>query len=67
MTLAQLLATLDDNASLMVTLVDSSANNLIKFNAAGYEAVDSATLARTVNKITVNGQYAISVLIADAE
>lgn len=65
MTLAQLSAALVTNTSLMVTLVDASGNTLIKYNAAGYEVLDDTTLAMTVNKVTVAGQYALTVIIAE--
>lgn len=65
MTLAQLSAALVTNTSLMVTLVDASGNTLIKYNAAGYEVLDETTLAMTVSKVTVAGQYALTVIIAE--
>lgn len=65
MTLAQLSATLVTNTNLMITLVDASANTLIKYSAAGYESVDPTILAKTVNKVTVTGQYAITIVIAE--
>ncbi len=67
MTLAQLSEALAGNANLMVSLVDSKGDTLIKYTAAGYEAVDSTVMARNVIKVIVNGNYNLSVVIADAE
>jgi hypothetical protein len=67
MTLAQLSEALSTNANLMVSLVDSKGDTLIRYTAAGYEAVDSAIMARKVSKVIVNGNYSLSVVIADAE
>ena len=51
----------------MVSLVDSKGDTLIRYTASGYESVDSAIMARKVNKVIVNGNYSLSVVIADAE
>ena len=67
MTLAQLSEALSTNANLMVSFVDSKGDTLIRYTASGYESVDSAIMARKVNKVIVNGNYSLSVVIADAE
>lgn len=65
MTLNELSVALASNTNLMVTIVDGSANTLVKYNAAGYEAIDASVMARNVNKVTITGQFSITVVIAE--
>ncbi len=62
MALSDLLVALKDNAKLYVTLIDGE-NELISFNAAGYESVESDLGARTVDKIIVDSITFIKVYL----
>jgi hypothetical protein len=62
MALSDLLVALKDNAKLYVTLIDGE-NELISFNAAGYESVESDLGARTVEKIIVDSITFIKVYL----
>ncbi len=62
MALSDLLVALKDNAKLYVTLIDGE-NELISFNAAGYESVESDLGARTVDKIIVDSVSVIKVVL----
>lgn len=65
MVLSDLLVALKDNASLFVTLADKEGNELITFNAAGYESVESDLGARGVNKITLESLNKIAIVLED--
>lgn len=62
MALSDLLVALKDNAKLYVTLIDGE-TELISFNAAGYESVESDLGARTVDKIIVDSVSVIKVYL----
>lgn len=63
MALSDLLVALKDNDKLYITLVDGDAE-LISFNAAGYESVESDLGARTVDKVIVDSVSVIKVYLA---
>lgn len=62
MALSDLLVTLANNSKLFVTLIDGD-TELISFNAAGYESVESDLGARTVDKIIVDSVSVIKVVL----
>lgn len=64
MTLLELLALLATNTSLEITLVDSTGDTLITFNAPGYTAIESDLGAYSVTAISVNSKTAIGITIA---
>lgn len=66
MTLSELLVALANNQKLYITLDDKNGNELITFNAAGYESVESDLGTRVVNKITIVSPSAVSVVLEDA-
>ena len=66
MTLSELLVALANNQKLYVTLNDKNGNELITFNAAGYESVESDLGARVVNKITITSPSSVNVVLEDA-
>ena len=66
MTLTNLLEALANNAKLYITLADKNGNDLITFNAAGYESVESDLGTREVNRIEVASPSAITVVLEDA-
>lgn len=66
MTLSELLVALANNQKLYITLDDKNGNELITFNAAGYESVESDLGTRVVNKITIVSPSSISVVLEDA-
>ena len=66
MTLSELLVALANNQKLYITLDDKNGNELITFNAAGYESVESDLGTRVVNKVTIVSPSSISVVLEDA-
>lgn len=62
MALSDLLVALANNSKLFVTLIDGE-TELISFNAAGYESVESDLGARTVDKIIVDSVSVIKVVL----
>lgn len=62
MALSDLLVALANNSKLFVTLIDGE-TELISFNAAGYESVESDLGARTVDKIIVDSITFIKVYL----
>lgn len=62
MVLSDLLVALANNSKLFVTLIDGE-TELISFNAAGYESVESDLGARTVDKIIVDSVSVIKVVL----
>ena len=62
MTLSDLLVALADNDKQFITLVDGE-TELITFNAAGYQSVESDITARTVDKITIVDPCRIKILL----
>lgn len=62
MALSDLLVALANNSKLFVTLIDGD-TELISFNAAGYESVESDLGARTVDKIIVDSVSVIKVVL----
>ena len=66
MTLLQALTALANNTGVNITLTDTENNQIITFNASGYEAVESDITGRTVNFITVVSAQAVTIQIANA-
>ena len=62
MVLSDLLVALANNSKLFITLIDGE-TELISFNAAGYESVESDLGARTVDKIIVDSVSVIKVVL----
>lgn len=65
MTLENLLPTLSKNASLNITLVNDD-GEMITFNAAGYENIESDLNTKVVKAITVDSNKLIKIKIADS-
>lgn len=65
MKLSDVLKALAGNASLTVTIVDSDGNNLISFNASGYESVESDLQEHEAKKITITGMKDVTIVIGD--
>ena len=64
MTLAELLASLQNAEKIVVTVVNGSDNKeLVKFYASGYEQILSSILSQDVAKLTVVGAAAITVVV----
>lgn len=66
MALSDLLVALANNSKLYITLADDSNDALITFNAAGYASVESDLGSRTVKKIKIDSQGAITITLEDA-
>lgn len=66
MTLSDLLVALSGNVNLFITLTDKTGVEMITFNAAGYESVESDLGARVVKKITIGSPAEVSVMLEDA-
>lgn len=66
MTLSELLVALANNQKLYITLNDKNGNELITFNAGGYESVEGDLGTRVVNKITIDSPSKVSVVLEDA-
>ena len=62
MTLSDLLVALSGNTDQYIKLVDGE-NELITFNAGGYEAVESDITARTVDSIMIVDPRTIKILL----
>lgn len=66
MTLGNLLPTLSKNTSLNITLLDDSDNEMITFNAAGWQNIEEDLTQYNVTKITVDSNKLIKVKIVSA-
>jgi len=66
MNLSDLLVALANNTKLYITLADKNGNDLITFNAAGYESVESDLGTREVNRIEIVTPSAVNVILEDA-
>ena len=64
MTVAALLEVLADNEDTQVSILNSSKELLIKFNAEGYESTSSTITAQTVSKVTLIGNKNVSIMLA---
>ena len=64
MTVAALLEVLADNEDTQVSILNSSKELLIRFNAEGYESISSTITAQTVSKVTLIGNKNISIMLA---
>ncbi len=67
MTVAALLEVLADNEDTQVSILNSSKELLIKFNAEGYESISSTITAQTVSKVTLIGNKNISIMLAASD
>lgn len=65
MTLYQLLQTLQSAKNMVVTVLDGSNKELVKFFAEGYENIVIAVLEQDVAKLTVNNANAITVVVGE--
>jgi len=66
MTLTDALASLAGNLNLNVSLVDSDDTEMIRFNAAGYQNIESDLFNRIVDSITINSSSIITIKLASA-
>jgi hypothetical protein len=66
MTLGNLLPTLSKNTSLNITLLDDGDNEMITFNAAGWQNIEEDLTQYNVTKITVDSNKLIKVKIVSA-
>ena len=62
MTLSELLGTLQNTATMIVTVKDADNSDLVKFYANGYEQIVESVLSREVDKLTV-ANNAITVVL----
>ena len=65
MTLSQLLASLQNSEKILVTVLDGSGTELVKFYAGGYENILDSILSQNVAKLTVANATAITVVIGE--
>ena len=65
MKLSDVLKSLAGNANLTVTIIDADGNNLISFNASGYESVESDLQEHEVKKIQITSAKEVTVIIGD--
>lgn len=65
MTLTQLLASLQNAEKILVTVLDGSGTELVKFYAGGYENILDSILSQDVAKLTVTNATAITVVIGE--
>ena len=65
MTLTQLLASLQNAEKILVTVLDGSNAELVKFYAGGYENILDSILSQNVAKLTVASATAITVVIGE--
>jgi len=65
MTLLELLTALQNASKMLVTVLDGSGKELIKFYAEGYDQVVDEILVENVAKLTINGNNAITVVIGE--
>ena len=63
MTLISLLTILSENEKLYITLKDTEGNELITFNAAGYQSVESDLGDYTVNSFVINSTTKAEITI----
>lgn len=66
MTLTDTLASLAGNLNLNVSLVDSDDTEMIRFNAAGYQNIESDLFSRIVDSITINSSSIVTIKLASA-
>ena len=63
MTVEQFLAALT-NDKMLITILDYDDSELVKLYAQGYEQLLASLLAETVDKITISGNAAITIVLA---
>lgn len=66
MTLIETLAALSNNTNVNITLVDDQDNQLITFNAVGYQSVESDLGARVVKYIKVSSGTLLTIALKEA-
>ena len=66
MTLTDALASLAGNLNLNVSLVDNDDTEMIRFNAAGYQNIESDLFSRIVDSITINSSSIVTIKLASA-
>lgn len=67
MILSETLAALANNTAVNITLLDDQDNQVIQFNAAGYEAIESDLGTRTVKRIKVSSGTSVSISMEAAD
>lgn len=65
MTLAQLLASLQNAEKILVTVLDGTNAELVKFYAGGYQNILDSILTQDVAKLTVSSATAITVVVGE--
>ena len=65
MTLTQLLSALQNAEKILVTVLDGSNKELVKFYAGGYQNILDSILSQNVAKLTVANANAITVVIGE--
>ena len=65
MTLTQLLAALQNAEKILVTVLDGSNAELVKFYAGGYQNILNSILSQNVAKLTIVNANAITVVIGE--
>ena len=65
MTLTQLLSALQNAEKILVTVLDGSNAELVKFYAGGYQNILDSILSQNVAKLTVANANAITVVIGE--
>ncbi len=65
MTLYQLLQTLQNAKNMVITVLDGSNAELVKFYAEGYENIVVSILSQDVAKLTISNQNAITVVVGE--
>lgn len=65
MTLTQLLSALQNAEKILVTVLDGSNAELVKFYAGGYQNILDSILSQNVAKLTVVNANAITVVIGE--
>lgn len=65
MTLNEVMQALVGNEKLYVTLTDGEGEEMITFNASGYQSVESDILAYTVTTITITSPTKVSMVVSN--
>lgn len=65
MRLSDVLKALSSNTGMTVSIVNADGENLISFNASGYESVESDLQEHEVKKINITSAKEVTVIIGD--
>lgn len=65
MTLYQLLQTLQNAKNMVITVLDGSNTELVKFYAEGYENIVVSILSQDVAKLTITNPNNITVVVGE--